>query len=303
MKVLIVGLGSIARKHISSLRAINSEVEIYALRNSTAANENIEITNIFNFSEINNIVFDFCIISNPTAHHYNTIANLIQFNIPLFIEKPLFNTLDCNDILDKIKVNDIITYVACNLRFLDCINYSKEYLSSKRINEVNVYCGSYLPEWRPEKDFRSIYSANKELGGGVNMDLIHEFDYLFWLFGKPKKVFRYTSNGSSLNITASDYANYLLTYSGFNANVVLNYYRRDAKRSLEVICEDGTLYVDILSNEVNWDGVVIHKSDKTINDTYFDQLNFFLDKIITKETVFNDINEAFQVLEICIAKD
>ena len=34
MKVLIVGLGSIARKHVDALFSINKDVEIYALRSN-----------------------------------------------------------------------------------------------------------------------------------------------------------------------------------------------------------------------------------------------------------------------------
>jgi len=130
------------------------------------------------------------------------------------------------------------------LRFLECIGFIKEkiqFLNNRALNEVNVYCGSYLPEWRPGIDYKKSYSANPELGGGVHRDLIHELDYLYWLFGQPKAVNRFLRSQSSLAISSFDYANYLLDYDGFSANVILNYFRRDAKRSMELVFSDEDL--------------------------------------------------------------
>ena len=143
--------------------------------------------------------------------------------------------------MDLITNKGIKSYVACNLRFLDCISFIKDNLPqllNKKLNEVNVYCGSYLPDWRPNADFRAAYSAKAELGGGVHLDLIHELDYVYWLLGIPKQVNRTFKSQSSLSIGSIDYANYILDYNGFCANVVLNYYRRDSKRTLELVFED-----------------------------------------------------------------
>ena len=50
---------------------------------------------------------------------------------------------------------------------------------------AHLWVSSYLPSWHPTEDYREMYSAKKELGGGVVMDSIHEIDLTHWLFGKP----------------------------------------------------------------------------------------------------------------------
>lgn len=303
MRVLIIGLGSIALKHIKALRAIDAASEIFALRSSRTSSEMEGIKNIYSYTEIPDLKFDFAIISNPTALHAQAIETLIPFNIPLFIEKPLFDKLVYKKIVDKAETSQIKTYVACNLRFLDCLAFTKDFIKNKRINEVNSYCGSYLPDWRPQMDFRKVYSANKELGGGVHIDLIHEMDYIYWLFGMPENVNSVMTNNSSLNISAYDYTNYLLEYPQFAANIVLNYYRRDSKRTFEIVTNEGTVSVDLLKNSVTFNESVIFTSHKTIFDTYEAQMRYFTDVILVHGNQMNSINEAFQILKLCLQKD
>lgn len=301
MKVIIIGLGSIAKKHISALRKINSEIKFFALRSNKNAEEYEDVINLFNLKKLSEYQFDFCIISSPTANHAKDIELLISFNIPLFIEKPLFNTINNQSLIEEIKSKNIKTYVACNLRFLDCINFVKEEFidnSDLIINEVNSYCGSYLPDWRPNVDFRKTYSANENMGGGVHIDLIHEIDYLYWFFGSPIKVNKIFKRNSSLNISAFDYANYSLEYKNFTSSVILNYYRRDAKRYVEILFNEYTIYVDLLTNSVYKNGDLIFSSKQKIEDTYKPQLEYFISNI--SKYSFNDITEAFEVLKICI---
>lgn len=303
MKVLIVGLGSISQKHIKALRQICPEVYIYALRSSINAPEIDDVKNIFDLTELDYLNVDFVIISNPTSLHQETIQKLLPYKIPLFIEKPVFDKLEIGTLLENIKTNNIPTYVACNLRFLDSIRFVKDFIVNKRVNEVNIYCGSYLPSWRGMSDFRKGYSANKDMGGGAHLDLIHEIDYMFWLFGKPLNASSIKRNKSSLEISAVDYANYVFEYPKFCVSIILNYYRRDAKRSLEILLDEGTISVDLIKNKVMFGEQEIFSSHKTIIDTYEDQLLFFMKKILRDKQEFNTIYEAVEILKLCIQTD
>ena len=303
MKVLIIGLGSIALKHIKALQELYPSVVIYALRRKGELSKKLEgVIEIFDINEIAVDTLSFILISNPTAVHYQTIKEVIAYKKPLFIEKPLFSDLskEANELVTKVEKQEIPTYVACNLRFLECIAKVKELIVGKRINEVNVYCGSYLPNWRPNVDFRKVYSANKEMGGGVHIDLIHELDYVYWLFGAPIHTQSFFSNKSSLNITAYDYANYLWEYDDFSVSVVLNYYRRDSKRTLEILTDEGTYLVDLLRNNISYNDEIVFQSSQLSLETYTAQMQFFVEEILNKQTKFNTIVEGYKVLELCL---
>ncbi len=301
MKILIIGLGSIAKKHIDALKKIDSNYTIYALRSNKNASQYLDVKNIFSFEEAQQLNLDFCIISSPTYKHLEDLQHVIELNIPVIIEKPIANNLEFDGLLHKIRQKNIQTYIACNLRFLDALSFVKKELtnhSSNTINEVNSYCGSYLPEWRPDTDYKQSYSANKEMGGGVHLDLIHELDYIYWLFGAPIDTHKILRSNANLGIDAIDYACYNMSYPTFNANIILNYFRRDSKRELEIVFEDFTIKVDLLENAVYKNNELIYSSKQRIIDTYLEQLKYFINHLNLEN--FNDIEEAREVLKICL---
>ncbi len=304
MNVLIVGLGSIARKHIAALQALKIDSKIYALRSNLNAAIERGVENIYDLDDLD-VVFDFAIISNPTHLHYRFIEKLGRKGISLFIEKPVIHSLEnADELVQLIEEKKIVTYVACNLRFHPCIAFLKNKIDTEalRINELNVYCGSYLPDWRPGKDFRTIYSANAAMGGGVHLDLFHELDYTTWLFGLPSKSKSVFRNSSSLEIDAVDYANYILEYTAFTASIILNYYRRKSKREIEIVLDGDTWTVDLIKNEIKNDtGAYLFKvEDFNVKDTYVHQLDYFIACLKNNQVPMNSFEASVEILKICL---
>lgn len=307
MNILIVGLGSIAKKHVEALKHLNIEATIYALRSNPDASKVENIINIFDLETLN-VTFNFAIISNPTHLHFEFIETLALKGIPLFIEKPAVHTLAHVDTLVKlIEDKKLITYVACNLRFHPCISFLWNKLQTEQlhINEINVYCGSYLPEWRENKDYKSIYSANADMGGGVHLDLFHEIDYTTFLFGFPKKNSSVLRSVSTIDINAYDYANYILEYDNFTASIVLNYYRRKAKREIELVLDTETLVVDLINNTIKSDNgtTLFEDKDYPIQRTYQSQLMYFTDHLKHGNQPMNSFSESIKNLKICLQNE
>lgn len=307
MNVLVVGLGSIAKKHITALNSLNIDVNIFALRSAATAEKYECVINVFDLEDIDTAI-DFAIISNPTNLHFKTIEQLASKSIPLFIEKPAVHQLkNVTQLINYVEDRCKISYVACNLRFHPCIQFFKNYIQENdfNINEVNIYCGSYLPDWRPGKNYKEIYSANNEMGGGVHLDLFHEMDYSCWIFGYPNACRGFWSSKSTLNITAPDYANYLLSYKTFNVSIILNYFRRKPKRTIEVIGSNDTWVIDLITNQIISEsrGVIFTASDYNIVDSYKTQMHYFINCLIHDKKPMNSLRESVEILKLSLKNE
>ena len=304
MKVLIIGLGSIGLRHLNVLENLDYKFEIYALRSSRKSMKIKNVNNLYRFNEIN-FIPNFSIISNPTYLHEKTIIKCLSFNTPIFIEKPVLSSLiNANKILKEIKDNNIITYNACNMRFYPVLQFLKQNLNKNefKINEINIYNGSYLPQWRKNIDYKNSYSSYSKMGGGVHLDLIHEIDYCIWLFGFPKSINSIKKKKSTLSIDSVDFSRFDLEYDNFNAGITLNYYRRDPKREMEIITNDDTLIVDLLNNSIfsNIDNKYIFKKPYKIADSYKNQMIYFLKCIDENNDTFNNFKNGIEVLKIAL---
>jgi len=300
MNILIVGLGSIAKKHMKALRFLGVEASFFALRSAPQAETFEDVKNISSLDALP-ATPDCAIISNPTNLHFRTIQSLLPLRCPLFIEKPVVLTMEEADELRRVLPAETVTYVACVLRHHPCLQYVRDHLRDpKKINEVNVYCGSYMPDWVQGKDWRTSFRADPAQSGGVHLELIHEMDYVSWLFGKPSSISRTLRAVSSLGMNVPSYAHYVLTYDTFTAAITLNYYRRDPKRTLEIVSEGQTWIVDLLASTVEVGGKRIFSSPLKVSDLYSAQMRYFLDCLKNGTEPMNSAAEACDVLSLAL---
>lgn len=303
MRIIIVGLGSIARKHISALNSLSEKLDIFALRsgknkvvNDIDANN---VCNIYSMSELPKD-FDFVIISNPTVNHLNAIENFLPYNKPIFVEKPPVSSLKD---LDKLEVllqrnKNSTIYAAFNMRFHPIIKWIKSNIDVKEVLEFNVYYGNYLPKWRPKVDYRKVYSAQSQLGGGVHLDLIHELDYTVYILGFPEKFNRFYSRVSQLEIDSFDCAKYWLEYESYNASVQVNYYRKEPKRTIEIVGTSGVYTADFLTGKITFNDQLVLQAEEGILMTYMDQMNYFLENISNDRKRLHNFHEFSELLKL-----
>lgn len=302
MKILVIGYGSIAKKHKAAMDSVDSSSEWFALRSRPDAESIDGVTSVFSWNDIADL--DFILISNPTSKHLETLIKAADLGKPMMIEKPLFHELskEAEELVQQIKESDIPTYVACNLRFHPVIQFLKRTIKKDDVIEVNAYCGSYLPDWRPNADYRDVYSARKELGGGVHLDLIHEIDYLCYLMGVPKNVQSYVRQKSTLEINSPDVAHYILEYPSASAFVTLNYYRQRPKRQLEIVMTNDTWTADLISGKVvNQTNDTVFSEPFEIQTTYKLQMQHMVDVVLGKATSMNMITEGYRTLRYCMS--
>ena len=202
--------------------------------------------------------------------------------------------------------------VGCNLRFFPSLQLVKRLVEEGRIGRplaARAQCGYYLPFWHPDSDYRKGYSANRDSGGGVILDSIHEFDYLRWLLGEVTEVFCYAGKVSNLEIDTEDTADILLRFRpGVIANVHLDYLQRTYRRSCELIGEEGVIVWDYISQVVSLYGkvdrnveVYLENINVERNHMFMEEMKHFVACIQGEEKPALDAEGGRAVLQIALA--
>ena len=191
-------------------------------------------------------------------------------------------------------------YVACPLRYHPVIRYVKEYAKAHRIFSVRSICSSYLPEWRKDIDYRKNYSASKKQGGGVSLDLIHEWDYIKYIFGNPLKVLNLNGKYSDLEISSEDLSVYIGQYEDKIIEVHLDYFGRKTVREVTLYTRDEVVTADIVNHTIYHSNHLENKVVLNSEDMYKNEMNYFLDCILLGIKNENDIREAYETLKIAL---
>lgn len=281
MNVLFVGLGSIGTRHLNNLHAVakqkNIPVQAWALRSSKRALP--EETRALLAGEWEALPedahFDAAFITNPTHLHFDTLKMLRGKADALFIEKPIFEATD--RVLSECLAPGQKAYVAAPMRWCGTMLALKKLLPKLSVYSARVICSSYLPDWRPNVDYRTVYSAHKDMGGGVTIDLIHEWDYLMELFGKPEQVHNFKGTYSHLEIDSDDLSVYIAKYPKLLCEVHLDYFGREYRRSIELFCKEGTVTADFGAGTLTLEDGTVTEYPEPVNERYLREMAYFLD--------------------------
>ncbi len=316
MLTLVIGCGSIGKRHIRNLRSLDFG-DIIACDIEPERCDEVEQE--YNIKTYNNIGEAFAqkpevvFICTPTSLHIPLAISAAQHGCHLFIEKSLSHSFDNIDELIEIVIKrELVNLVGCNVRFHPSIALMKELLQKESIGKVlcaRVQAGQYLPDWHPWEDYRLGYSASSALGGGVILDSIHEIDYISWFLGEVKQVFCFSGKYSSLEIDTEDMAEILLSFhSGAIAEIHLDYIQRSYVRSCQLIGEEGTILWDFNDKLVklysartkDWQ-VFPEEVDYDTNQMYIEEMRHFIQCLGGKAEPMQDIKSAKNVMEIALA--
>ncbi len=304
MKVLFTGLGSIGRRHLRNLHTLCGEqgaaVEVSALRaTETALPADIRPLVARELRALpEGEVFDIAFITGPTQLHEAVIASLKGRVGAFFIEKPIFAHTGV-DLAALGLTEEQKAYVAAPMRWTGTYQALRQMLNAVAPYSVRCICSSYLPGWRPDADYRKVYSASREMGGGVALDLIHEWDYLVDLFGMPDKSYCIKGHFSGLEIDSDDLALYIARYPHFAAELHLDYFGRQERRGLEVFCEEGTITADFIEGSISSPRSQISSYKEHPNQRYLREMAYFLSYARGNEFVNeNSPQRAVQILKI-----
>jgi len=307
LKILVVGYGSIGRRHTQNLLDLKNEVIVL----TNTKQKKVKDKKLVFCNSLNDCLEHkpkVAVICNVTSLHIPIAKKLAKNNIDLFIEKPLSDSIvGVNDLERIIKKQKIISMVGCNLRFHRCLKKIKEIVVQEKLGDIilaQVESGSYLPDWHPYEDYRKSYASQKNLGGGVILTCIHELDYLKWFFGKIEKIKAYSDKISDLEVNVEDYSNIITKFkNGVIAEIHLDFFQRPEIRRCKIIGTKGTLLWESTNNQVllynnkskKWKKVLeIKKFNR--NEMYIEEMKYFLNCVKHRKKTINSVKENIHVL-------
>lgn len=256
MKFLIVGFGSIGRRHFRNLLSLGErDILFYRTHQSRLPDEELEgfpvETDLRAALAYNP---DAVIICNPTALHLDVAIPAAQCGCHLLIEKPVSHSVaHLTELEQAVQENGSKVLVGYQFRFHPGLQQARRLLQEGAIGEplsAHAHWGDYMPGWHPWEDYKTGYAARAELGGGVILTLCHPLDYLRWLLGEVDSLWAFASQ-NGLNLPVEDTAEITMRFeSGALASIHLDYNQRPPAHTMEIIGTLGTLRVD------NADGVL-----------------------------------------------
>lgn len=305
LKIVIFGLGSIGKRQVHYLQDMY-HYDIFSVRSGRGQERhNLSIKEFTSVDEALSIHPDIAFITNPTHLHIETAMRCAEENIALFIEKPLsHSTANLDHLVHIIQNKKIVSYVAYHLRFHPIIQFLKGYIEQEGLPRYfRCWCLSYLPEWRTTQDYRKSYSASSSKGGGVILDLSHEFDYLSYLFGSITSIHGWYGKVSQLEINSEDVADAQISFNlPVKGNLHLNYFSLTNERKIQLFYQDQVMVCDLLHNTIEW----IYKNGKqkkkefftTLDDIYKKQLKYFIENYNKKNyQLMNNVPHAADLLK------
>jgi len=241
-KILIIGFGSIGRKHYKIIKkfSISKNIKILSSQ-SQIPNKIKDFKTAIKFSP------DLIIISSTTNLHLKYIKLVEKYftNKKVLIEKPLFK----NKYNLSVKKNKY--YLGYHFRFDPVINFIKKKIKNQKIYSVISQNYSYLPNWRPQRNYSKTSSAMKKLGGGVLRDLSHELDFISWIFGKLQIRFAKNNKISNLKINTDD--NLLVngrTKKVADITLSTNFFSKILKRKIYIFGDKINIEANLISKSI-----------------------------------------------------
>lgn len=307
MKVLFTGTGSIGSRHIINLcndcevKQIPLTIDVIRYSDRILP-DNIrikirkEIRNDFELDDEYDVLF----VTEETRTHYDTIMKYKSRCKHMFIEKPIFDTLDYP--IENITPDyaEQIYYVAAPMRFTHYFKKMKEVVNNNDIYSARIIFSSYMPEWQPGRDYRKSFRCSTDRGGGVDIDCIHEIDLMAALFGKPLKVHRGAGKYSNLEMEACDISAYIFEYKDKIIEMHLDYFGRVRKRNTEFYAKDDVINIDFITSKCEYmkSGII----ENMVADTHFyqDEMDYFVNMVTGRKTLtnINTPENAYEILKI-----
>ena len=317
-RVLIIGAGSIAKKHLTVVANVLPDAEILVYSPSEKCSFlDPTFTLTSNLQQCVNFAPSFVIIASPSNSHIFYSEMFLGLASGILIEKPVgIDVSEGRAFLEKSSKSSTYIQIGYNLRYFESLCFFRNIIHKKKFGElysIQSQVAQHLTLWRPGIDYRHTVSAKSSNGGGVLFELSHELDYLIWIMGNPNSISGWAARVSDLDIDVEDFAIVNFFYEqeaskrAVPVSITMNFIDHQSQRTCTAICQNGTVHWDALTGivkvfrkETNTPEVLLSIKEE-LHASYDKQFEKFLANSLhghKKNLSLQNVNEAVNLLEI-----
>ena len=324
----IMGIGTIGKRHLMAIEAIDTVnvcgvVDFSEEAKSYCKNHKIPIFHNLNELKKNQNV-DGVVISTPTVLHHKNALSAFDLGFDVLIEKPISaNVSQAEEIKKLANKKKCMVLVGHQRRFNPLVIKAKEIISENKIGIVVGLSGIWA--LRKDKEYFAPDWRKKITAGPVITNLIHDIDYLRFIFGEILEVSAYATNkvnyfekedilSVNFKFESGILGNFIITDSGTSPwawetgtkeNIHLPHL---SENNLRIIGTDASLEFPNLIiwkykiGGKNWKDELekVYIECETV-DPYISQIKHFSDVICRKVKPITDASEGKQNLKIALS--
>lgn len=192
MKVAIVGCSGMGRLHAEMITRCGLEIAVCADANLEAAQALAEQYDADASDKPKRALarreVDIVLIATPTPFHLDYIKAAARAKKDIFCEKPFCRTVDeCKKAIEIAKKAKVKLFVGHVVRYFQEFETIRAQIEAGKVGTpgfAKIYRGGIFPGG-PDSWF-----ANYKMSGGVTLDcMIHDLDWIRYVFGEPKRIF------------------------------------------------------------------------------------------------------------------
>jgi predicted dehydrogenase len=331
VRILFCGLGGIGQRHLRNLQQLlGGELEVHAyrvrgqrikLRDNLSVDEGADLEKDYRITVHHDLdaalaqLPSAAFICNPSALHIPVALACARAGVAVFVEKPLSHDLQgIAELQKEVAEHDLLLHVGYQFRFHPGLQRMKALLESGffgHLLSVRSEVGEYLPNWHRYEDYRQMYAARTDQGGGVILSQIHEMDLIYWFFGLPQSIVSHGGKLSQLEIDVEDVASSLMRCEGASGSfpVLLHqdFLQRPPVRTFKIFGDAGSAEIDLLANRLriyNAQGALTESNDFPSfvrNDMFLAQTRHFLDCLKQGGKPAVNLYDGLQSLRLALA--